>query len=118
MGLCECGCGEKVAEGIRFRYMHHTRMLSSEEQSRRGRCNTGDKQRGVATGRGNSYIKRRGRHEHRTIMEEHLGRKLTSSDIVHHINHNNKDNRIENLQLMTRAEHLEHHVRGEGKRES
>ncbi len=43
--------------------------------------------------------------EHRVIMENHLDRKLEKWEIVHHINENPKDNRIENLQLMTAQEH-------------
>ena len=48
--------------------------------------------------------------EHRLVMEEYLGRYLTKDEIVHHINEDPSDNRIENLQLMTRAEHVKLHT--------
>ncbi len=42
---------------------------------------------------------------HRWAMEQHLGRKLSRNEHVHHINNDPQDNRIENLQLLTQTEH-------------
>lgn len=51
--------------------------------------------------------------EHRHIIEQHLSRKLSDDEVVHHINGDKKDNRIENLQVMTKKEHLQFHHNNE-----
>lgn len=63
----------------------------------------------------NDYIflredKRKYRAEHRIIVENYLGRKLESNEIVHHLDGNKLNNEISNLMIVTRAEHARIHA--------
>lgn len=46
---------------------------------------------------------------HRYVMEQHLGRKLRSDEIVHHKDEDKQNNDISNLEIMTRSQHASHH---------
>lgn len=52
--------------------------------------------------------KRKG--QHRVVMEQHLGRFLLSSELVHHIDENKTNNQITNLKIMSRSEHSRYHA--------
>ena len=44
-------------------------------------------------------------YEHRVKMEKKLGRKLRDDEHIHHKNGDPGDNRMSNLQVVTKAEH-------------
>ena len=74
--------------------------------------------RGWISSAGYRYICIKGRElfEHRYVMEQHLGRPLELNEVVHHINGDRLDNRLANLELMSRGSHstlhnLERHHR-------
>lgn len=49
--------------------------------------------------------------EHIKVMSEKIGRPIYDGEVVHHLNHDRSDNRIENLQLMSSSEHRSLHAR-------
>jgi hypothetical protein len=56
-----------------------------------------------------TYRKVHGRHEHRVVAEQMLGRPLKRNEIVHHIDGNKHNNDPSNLQVMTQSEHVRMH---------
>jgi hypothetical protein len=107
MNLCKCGCGDYAREGNDYIRFHNRRGLNSFSGN-------GKWKGGRRIKNGWVYIKNKSGHdtndggyiaEHRFVYEEYLGRPLVKNEIVHHINDNKLDNRIENLELMSQREH-------------
>lgn len=118
--LCACGCGERTLKVGRRRLFnkyvggHHLRVVNAPRPPEA--CTNW---RGGVTYR-NGYVYIHTPDHHRAIdqrtkrcylvMEATLGRPLTKVEEVHHINGVKDDDRPENLTVMTKAEHMRHHM--------
>jgi len=48
---------------------------------------------------------------HRYLIEQKIGRPLRNDEIIHHINGDSRDNRLENLEITNYKKHSNHHNR-------
>lgn len=64
----------------------------------------------LGSGEGKTYTKLYGRHEHRAVAEQKLGRKLKHGEVVHHIDGDKRNNSPENIMVFAnQAEHAHWH---------
>lgn len=69
----------------------------------------------LGEGEEKTYIKLKGRHVHRTIAEMKLGRKLKPGEVVHHKDGNKRNNRPENIEVLSgQSEHASIHIKERG----
>ena len=85
------------------REMNPTRMTKeTREKIRQSR---------IGTGAGKTYSKFYGRHEHRVVAEQILGRELHKGEVVHHRDGNKRNNDPRNIVVFnSQAEHAHHHA--------
>lgn len=93
--------------------MHDFNVISNPMNKPGGvmesRIRRGDQQRG--RGEGKTYTKRLGRHEHRVVAEEVIGRPLQPGEVVHHIDGNKKNNDPSNLMVLpSQGDHARLHA--------
>ena len=56
-----------------------------------------------------------GRYIHRVIWESKHG-PIPKGMVIHHKNHNKRDNRLRNLEMVPKSEHIPNFHNGEGRR--
>jgi HNH endonuclease len=117
MKLCECGCGlpTKIADRTRgsrgwvkgepHRFLHGHNAKGGGTQHNRWRGGRTVRE-GYVLLTVAPYVQI---HEHRFVMERHLGRALSSEEVVHHIDGDKANNALENLEVLSRAAHTRLH---------
>lgn len=130
MIICKCdNCGKEIrvrgkkAESFKHHFCSRAcaktftspRMTAMNEALNPGRM-TQDVRRKLRevrldSGAGKTYTKTYGRHTHRVVAEQMLGRPLRPGEIVHHVDGDKRNNDPSNLVVFaSQAEHARYHA--------
>lgn len=108
------GCGKPGDDAKGACGMHAQRFRRygdysyvTPEQERRKRLREAQPRLGKC--KKTTYLKFHGRHLHRVIAEEMIGRKLYRREVVHHKDGNIHNNDPSNLEVMTQSRHINEH---------
>lgn len=98
--FCSMSCRSQTVNPTRNKTLMTPEVREKLRKARLGR------------GAGVSYTKTYGRHTHRVVAEEKLGRPLFPGEIVHHIDGNKRNNDPENLAVLSsQSVHAQIHSR-------
>lgn len=109
MTICP-GCGEEFTPPTKHPHQRFCSLLCSRPRGpannrfNGGLCFNRALQRWVIHCRDGSLM-----YYYRAVMAAEIGRLLRPDEIVHHVNGDPTDDRLENLQILTRAEHVALH---------
>lgn len=117
-------CNSFKKAGVKMRGMQEANILAVKKGRREySKLSDHASWKGGTTKHDAGYVRRKSPGHHRAekhtsyvfdhilVAEKKIGRKLKRDECVHHINGIKDDNRQENIEVMTKSEHMSFHMR-------